>query len=107
MDIEEHDPIRTAGGNAMNSGVRDGIELWGEPLKMTLPDLSALGFKAYKSDRGLAYDIHYRLVLECNGANISIKWQIALPGTEPYDGKWSDDGNTSPYVSLALTISSR
>ena len=89
MDIDEHDPIYT-GSNAHNSPVRDGIEKWNEPLVMKLPDLNKRGFKAVLSKTGIwIYEIYYRLILECEGANVKIKWQIAKPGTEPYDGKLS------------------
>lgn len=87
QNIADHDPILT-GANVLESSVRPGIELWGEPLTMPVPDLEELGFEAYESEeKGLVYEIYWRLVLKCNGANVSVEWQIALPGTEPYDGK--------------------
>lgn len=98
--INEHDPIRQ--GRDADTDLRDGIEEWGDELVMKLPDLKELGFEAVKSTtKGLVYEIYYRLVMECDGANISVKWQIALPGTEPYDGKLQ---HCSPLLIDASTV---
>lgn len=87
-NIKEHDPIRQ--GKDGHSPLMKGIEPWGEELVMELPDLKELGFQPIQSTtKGLVYEIYYRLVMACEGANISVKWQIAHPGTEPYDGKLS------------------
>ena len=81
--ILEHQPIRK-GVNA-KSPLRDGIKEWGAPRTMALPDLAELGFSPLTTKaKETVYEIYYRLMLECNGADIKFKWQIALPGTEPY-----------------------
>ena len=91
LPIVEHAPILN-GANVLNSDVKDGIEPWGPPLEQRLPDLEAAGFVAVDSDkRGMVFEIYYRLLLEYEGANIRIHWQIAKPGTEPYDGTYSED----------------
>ena len=85
-NIREHDPIRQ--GKDGHTPLRDGIEPWGDELVMKLPELDAMGFDPVQStNKDMVYEIYYRLVVECDGANIKVKWQIALPGTEPYDGE--------------------
>ena len=82
----DHMAIRT--GKTGHSPLKDGIEEWGSRLKMELPDLDELGFELHESrDKGDVYEILVRLVLECDSANVKVKWQIAPPGTAPYDGK--------------------
>ena len=82
-DMAEHDPILN-GANIVTGTVKPGIEPWGEPLVKKLPNLKALGFDLKEGD---VYEIYYLLILTCEGANVRVSWQIALPGTQPYDGK--------------------
>ena len=101
-DIHEHNPIRE-GGNALDSKLRDGIECWGNPLEMKLPDLASLGFEELES-RGhsedkAVYEFYWRLIMDCDGANIKVKWQIASPGTQPYD-EYGDERRTKVEIAM-------
>lgn len=83
--MTEHDPM-VDGMSVIRGTIKPGIEPWGAPLVKKLPDLKALGFKLEDSGRGKVYELLARLLLTCDGANVSINWQIALPGTAPYNG---------------------
>ena len=97
-DIKEHDPILN-GSNILSGTLRDGIEPWGAPLEMRVPDLSRMGWiAATHKTEGLVWEIYYRLILECDGANIKIKWQIAYPWTAPYKGMFPGDPITLPTM---------
>lgn len=85
-DIQEHAPMRK-GADAL-CPLRDGIQKFGKPRTMKVPDLAHLDFEQKEDGEGdTIYEIYYRLLLQCDGANIRVKWQIALPGTEPYNGE--------------------
>ena len=100
--MNEHDAILT-GSNALNSGVREGIEPWGPPLEKRLPDPSEMGFKEEEAEHGeMVYEICFRRMLECAGANIKIRWQIARKDTQPYDGMFSSDPNLRPVITMQL-----
>lgn len=81
----------------------DGIEPWGDPVVLQLPDLKKAGFQlsdhpqpveddgddsdkeeAMEVDREV-YELHVLFVLICDGANISLKGQILAPHCELYD----------------------
>jgi len=84
-DIMEHQAIRQ--GKDGYSPLIRGVEPWGDELEITLPDLAKLGFEAIATDnKGMVYEIYFRLVMQCEGANMSIRCQLALLGTQPYDG---------------------
>lgn len=83
-NLHEHAPIRR--GRNAKSQLKSGIYNWGDKLVKTLPDLGAMGFKSIGSREGPVFKVYCRLLLECNGANISVRWQLARPGTPPYDG---------------------
>ena len=90
-DIMEHQAIRQ--GKDGYSPLIRGVEPWGDELEITLPDLANLGFEAIETDnKGMVYEIYFRLVMQCEGANMSIRCQLALPGTQPYDGKYRPVG---------------
>ena len=57
VDIAEHDPIFK--GKAEDGVLSDGIEQWGEPRVVRLPDLNKLGFEV-KLDRDgdLVYEVY-------------------------------------------------
>ena len=77
--INKHDPIYM--GSHAGSKIIDGIEPWGLPLVKRLPNLGALGFVPQESEEeGEVFAIYCRLVLECDGANVKVRWQIAYPG---------------------------
>lgn len=90
MDLKEHEQMFDHPGRP--NELRSGIEEWGDSLKMELPDMFQHGFKqVYREKmRAWIWEFFCRLRLECNGANMQVKWQIALPGSEPYTmgGKW-------------------
>ena len=87
LDLKEHDPI-LGGQNINTRTLRDGIERWGPPLKIELPNLRELGFKVtHVGKRRMFYEVYCRLVVECIGANVGFRWQLAMPGTAPHDGK--------------------
>ena len=89
-NIREHDPIRQ--GKDARSLLRPGIEEWGDAFVVKMEDLKAEAeFNPFESplegDDTKLYEIYYRLIMECDGANISVRWQFAKPGTEPYNGE--------------------
>ena len=99
LDISAHDPVLT-GSKRSNSDLREGIEEWGRPLETTLPHMGALGFHHLKTrDAGRVWEFYCRLVLECSGANIKVKWQIAHANTQPFD----EEGRTVESHRLRFT----
>ena len=97
-NLHEHAPIRR--GRNAKSPLKSGIYNWGDELVKTLPDLGAMGFISIASKEGPVFKVYCRLLLECNGANISVRWQLARPGTPPYDG--TDDLVSSPIDEYML-----
>lgn len=87
LDLRAHDPLLT-GRNARKSPLREGVEQWGEPLEMRLPNLAEKGFRLKRfGKKRWHYEVFCKLVLECNGANIRVVWEIARLGAQLYDGK--------------------
>lgn len=82
-DMKDH--RATLKGKFPEDGLKPYIERWCAPLKMELPDLLGLGFQ-YSSYLGKKkyIELYYRVVLECTGANMVVKLQIAAPGTQPF-----------------------
>lgn len=80
--------------------VRSGIESWGKPLTKKLPDLKALGYPLVDTAKGKCYEFFSRLVLTVEGANIEVRWEVARPGLEPYDGTFP----SSAYSFLLMEI---
>ncbi len=57
-----------------------GMEPFGKPLVIDLPDLGKLGFKMERHGGAeKRYKFYYRLRVKCNGANITMQFDIAGP----------------------------
>jgi hypothetical protein len=100
IDMEEEAPtLKEPGGMFKQDNLRDGIYFWGDELVMNLPNLRAKGFKV-QTGRDVAFDVVCtRLTLSRNGANISLKWELAKPGHVP---KEADDGDNAEYYDDAV-----
>ncbi|CAK1363299.1 unnamed protein product [Cercospora beticola] len=74
----EHSPIMVAG---TDDTLKDGIEKWGPPLFVELPDLGSLGFIAEPQSHGTSavYFIAYRVILRWTPERISVRWEMAKP----------------------------
>lgn len=95
--IKKHAPIRN--GADGRSALLPGIKEWRAPQTKTLPDLAKLGFELIDIDNGdMVYEIYYRLLLQCDGANIRFKWQIASPETPPFDEDGEPSGHDIKYM---------
>ncbi|KAK4958369.1 hypothetical protein LTR10_004795 [Elasticomyces elasticus] len=100
-DIQPHERILEQGKGELdvNARLRPDIEPWGEPLVFDVSNLQSLGFELKPSDTGKVYEIWYRLKLTCNGANISITFQIAKAFSKLHD----DNGLFVPEDEVELT----
>ncbi|KAK5731970.1 hypothetical protein LTR17_010922 [Elasticomyces elasticus] len=89
-NIAPHARMLKRGKGYLEEGavLRDEIEPWGDAMVFQLPILKALGFSLQKSKKqGKVYEIWYKLKLTCNGANVSISFQLAMPYSKLYDDK--------------------
>lgn len=88
-ELQEHDAIRV--GPKSSSDLKPGIEEWGPPLTIPLPDFDALNFRRIEVIRprfvGEVYEFYWRIKLEGEGANVKFTWEMARPGSEPYDAE--------------------
>ncbi|TKA71486.1 hypothetical protein B0A55_06946 [Friedmanniomyces simplex] len=94
-DIKTSDRILKNGKGMLeeDAQLRDEIELYGKAREFPLPpDMAALGFELQDSNDGPVYEIYFRLTLTCDGANVKINLQFAMPHSQLYD----DEGNFSP-----------
>ncbi|TKA83014.1 hypothetical protein B0A55_00863, partial [Friedmanniomyces simplex] len=94
-DIKTSDRILKNGKGMLeeHAQLRDEIELYGKAREFPLPpDMAALGFELQDSNDGPVYEIYFRLTLTCDGANVKINLQFAMPHSQLYD----DEGNFSP-----------
>ncbi|KAK4901061.1 hypothetical protein LTR49_027335 [Elasticomyces elasticus] len=84
-DIQPHERILGNGKAALDADA--------------LPDLKALGFASRDLDAGKVFELWYRPKLTCNGANVSIKFQIAKAFSKLHDG----NGSFVPQGEVELT----
>lgn len=95
--LQQHEAIRT--GAERETPLKPGIKEWRAPQVKALPDLAKLGFELITTDNGdMVYEIYYRLLLKCDGANIKFKWQIASPETPPFDEHGEPSGVEVKFI---------
>ena len=111
--LKMRDGAAILNGPNETDGLRQGIELW-DTLNVPLPDFKAHGFTAvsleYNMERsenaaqhvGDVYQFWWRLSLQGKGANVSVKWELAAPGTQPYDADGKSNGAT-PILTLPMS----
>jgi len=88
LDIAEHGSILN-GKDVQEGTVKDGIEPWGKSRTQRLPDLKELGYPLVRTARGRCFEIFARLVLKAEGANVSLRWELAPPNSQPYDRRYA------------------
>lgn len=90
LDLATHAAIRS--GPDANSPLIDGIEEWGPPITIMLPNLREAGFQKKLSQgwvKGWVYEVAARVCLKGEGANLSATIEIADQKTELVN----DDGS--------------
>ncbi|KAK3673844.1 hypothetical protein LTR78_006399 [Recurvomyces mirabilis] len=83
-DIPRHAPmLHGMHFKQPGAALRDEFEGWGEELVLPLEDLKKMGHELMENVKGEeVYEIHYRVVLRCCGADVGLTWEVAKPGVE-------------------------
>ncbi len=83
-DIEEHASVYKEDSKLIDDELRDDIKQFGRPFVLKFPDFKRHGFKLKKNG---VYEFYCKVTVVRKGANVDATFEIAKPGSEPFDAK--------------------